>query len=192
MPTFGIPGPVKLGSTLAACALTLLLVAACSSDDDTASPEVTKVTIPPTDTPTSLPTPESTGCVPASGSVGAETLLTIRTPSDDLKFDCDFMSAKAGTEVVVTYVNDSTVFQHTWALVKAGTKDAVSADGGQHPENAYVPPEDDRVLAFMEPLVEPGETREFRFPAPPVGKYEFVCTFPGHNATKFGVFEVTP
>ena len=118
--------------------------------------------------------------------------VSITTPGDDLRYDIDFMSVKAGCDVVLRYVNNATAFQHNWVLAKAGTKDEVAADGGLLQENGFVPPDDDRVLAATIPLVEPGETRELRFSAPPVGKYDFVCTFPGHNATKFGVFEVKP
>ena len=186
MPNFGILDRVKLGSILVMGALGLLILASCGGDGDTAEP---------TDTPT--PTVESTTEVEPTTMVETvttegETVLTITTPGDDLKFDTDLMTVKVGTEVVLTYVNSSTVFQHNWVLVKAGTKDAVAADGGRVPENGYVPEGDDRVLAAIIPLVDPGEIREIRFAAPPVGQYDFVCTFPGHNATKFGMFDVTP
>jgi azurin len=99
------------------------------------------------------------------------------------------MSAPAGSTVIVNYTNGSSVFQHNWVLVDFGTKDEVARDGGGHPDSSYVLPGDDRVFAIIA-LVEPGEVGEVRFQAPAAGTYEFVCTFPGHNATKFGTFEV--
>ena len=59
------------------------------------------------------------------------------------------------------------------------------------PANNWIPPDDNRVIAHTR-LLDPGETGEVRFAAPPVGTYQFVCTFPGHNFTMFGEFEVTP
>ena len=117
--------------------------------------------------------------------------LEINTPGDQLKYDRDFMSAPAGSTVVVTYTNDSSVFQHNWVLVKAGTKDEVARDGGTAGlEGNYLLAGDDRIIVAVDPLVEPGDVGEVRFEAPEAGTYEFVCTFPGHNATKFGIFEV--
>ena len=50
-------------------------------------------------------------------------------------------------------------------------------------------PGDDRVIAQIG-LLDPGEGNEIRFVAPGVGLYQFVCTFPGHNITMFGEFNV--
>ena len=41
-------------------------------------------------------------------------------------------------------------------------------------------------------LLDPGATGEIKFEAPAAGTYQFVCTFPGHGATMFGDFVVTP
>ena len=156
-------------------ALLLFLVAACGGGDE------------PTPTPTPTPTtpPKTPTTLPPSSD------LEINTLGDQLKYDRDFMSASAGSPIVVTYTNNSSVFQHNWVLVRAGTKDEVARDGGTAGlENNYIPPNDDRIIAFITPLVEPGEVGEVRFEAPAPGTYEFVCTFPGHNATKFGTFEV--
>ena len=157
----------------------------------TSGEEASATRAPAQQTETTAPAASDEAEAVPSGGTAGETALTITTPGDDLRYDTASLSAKAGTEVVLTYVNNSTAFKHNWVLVKAGTKDAVAADGGLAPENGHIPEGDDRVLAATIPLVDPGETRELRFPAPPVGEYEFVCTFPGHNATKFGVFEVT-
>lgn len=46
----------------------------------------------------------------------------------------------------------------------------------------------DRYWEMMDQVVL---AEEVRFTAPPPGNYQFVCTFPGHNFTMFGVFEVT-
>ena len=176
-------------SVLGAISLLLLIMTACGGGGEDATPTTAPpapTTPPPaaafTPTPTFTPAPTSDG--------GGVVTLEIGTPDNQLKFDLDFMSAAAGSTVLVRYINDSTVFQHSWVLVEAGTKDEVTRDGGKFPDNGYVQPGDDRVIAAIIPLVEPGEVGEVRFQAPAAGTYEFVCTFPGHNATKFGTFEV--
>ena len=109
---------------------------------------------------------------------------------DELSFDVDWFSVKTGSVVVMTFKNASQVNPHNWVLVKAGTKDAVAAAGAAAgPENDWVAPGDDRVVARIR-LLDPGESGQNRFVAPAVGKYQFVCTFPGHNVTMFGDFEV--
>ena len=100
------------------------------------------------------------------------------------------MSAAAGSEVVVTFNNSSGFNSHNWALVEAGTKDAVAIDGlaaGQG--NHWLPVNDSRVLGATI-LLGPGESADATFTAPAAGTYQFVCTFPGHNSVMFGDFTV--
>ena len=187
---------------LATFTLLLVLVTACGGGGSPTSTPTIKPTATPTPTspsqatsiPTNTPTvgaATATPTTPSGGNAGGVVSLEIITPGDQLKYDIDYMSAPVGSTVVVTYTNNSSVFQHNWVLVEAGTKDEVARDGGTAGDaSAYVPPNDERVLAATIPLVEPGEQVELTFDAPPAGLYEFVCTFPGHNATKFGTFEV--
>ncbi len=58
-------------------------------------------------------------------------------------------------------------------------------------EKGYVP-ESKKVLQATR-LLKPGESEllTFNVPGKP-GKYEFVCTFPGHWRTMYGVFNVNP
>ena len=119
-------------------------------------------------------------------------VLKIGTPDDELKYTHDKLTAKAGTEAVLTYRNSSTVNQHNWVLVLNGTKDAIAAEGAKAgPNNDWTPPDDDRIIAQTK-LIEPGETGEVRFTVPPAGTYQFICTFPGHHTTMLGTFEVVP
>ena len=195
---------MKRGVPLVLATFTLLLVlaAACGGGDASTPTPTIKPTATPTPTSPSQPTPTptpttasggatATPTTPSGGNGGGVVNLEIITPGDQLKYDIDYMTAHPGSTVVVTYTNDSSVFQHNWVLVRDGTKDEVARDGGTAGEaSAYVPQNDERVFAATIPLVEPGEQVELRFEAPPAGLYQFVCTFPGHNATKFGIFEV--
>lgn len=125
--------------------------------------------------------------VPAGGSAATE----ITAAGDALAFNRTKLTASAGQEVVLRFKNTSTLNQHNWVLVKAGTKDAVAAAGAASgPANAWVPLADDRMIAHTQ-LVGPGQATVVRFQAPAAGSYQFVCTFPGHNVTMFGELEVT-
>ena len=119
-------------------------------------------------------------------------LLLITTEGDALQFNLSQLTVKAGSEVVITFKNASTVNQHNFVVVQAGTKDEVAAAGtGAGPDNAWIPQGDDRVIAHSQ-LLDPGASEDIRFTAPSPGNYQFVCTFPGHNFTMFGEFNVTP
>lgn len=113
----------------------------------------------------------------------------IGTVGDELRFDRDTLKETAIHSVRLTFTNASTVNQHNWVLVKPGTKDEVASAGlAAGPENSYIPPDDDRVLAHTG-LLGPGESEEIKFKGQIAGTYEFVCTFPGHSATMFGKFK---
>ncbi len=132
--------------------------------------------------PTATPTPAISGL----------PILDLASAGDKLRFGKDMLTVEAGAEVVVRFRNASSVFQHNWVLVQDGTKDDVAKDGLEAGiGDDYVRPGDQRVVANSR-LLGPGQTEEVRFTAPSVGTYQFVCTFPGHNATMFGAFEVTP
>ena len=122
--------------------------------------------------------------------VPGETFLEIGVNGEALQFDRTFFEVRAGTEVLMEFKNSSDISQHTWVLVEAGTKDEVAAAGvDAGPEFGWIPPDDKRVIA-QAGLLHPGETTRVRFIAPPAGKYQFVCTFPGHSFTMFGDFLV--
>ena len=118
--------------------------------------------------------------------------LDITTEGDALTFSTGTLTAQAGAEVVLTFNNVSAVNQHNWVLVNAGEKDAVATDGtAAGPGNGWLKPDDPRVIANTA-LLDPGATGEVQFTAPEAGTYQFVCTFPGHNVTMLGDFQVNP
>ena len=140
-------------------------------------------------TPTPIPTPTST-LVPTIPPPPAG--LQISVVGNNREFDKDELTAKAGSEVTLTFKNVSTLEQHNWVLVRAGTKNAVAVRGLEWPGDDWVQPGDPDVIANTR-LLDPGETGEVRFTAPEApGAYVFVCSFPGHFVTMFGDFEVIP
>ena len=118
--------------------------------------------------------------------------LSITTEGDAIKFSVGNLTAKAGGEVVLTFTNGAVTQSHNWVLVRAEDKVGVVADGtGAGPENDWIKPDDPRVIAHTK-LLGPEESQELRFPAPPVGAYQFVCTYPGHASGMTGELQVTP
>ena len=124
-------------------------------------------------------------------STGDSVVLEIGSVSSDgLEFDTDVLAASAGAEVALTFKNNAVTQQHNWVLVKNGTKDAVATAGlTLGADNGWIPPDDPNVIANAG-LIAPGESAQVTFTAPSAGTYQFVCTFPGHNLTMFGTFEV--
>ena len=179
----------------------MLLFAACGGGNgdtptptrrppDTVTPAATSST--PMATPSPTVTATSTPVAPTTDGTSPPVAVDISTDGDALAFDKGTLSASAGAEVVLTFANAANSLQHNWVLVQAGAKDEV-ADAGTAagPQNDWIP-EDGRIIAATK-LLDGGASGEARFTAPGVGTYEFVCTFPGHNAAgMFGVFEVTP
>ena len=131
---------------------------------------------------------ESTGT--STGEPVGATGLQINVQGDALEFDASSLSATAGSEVELTFSNGSALFEHNWVLVRPGTKDAVATRGTANPTTGWIQPDDPDVIANTK-LVSAGQTGTISFTAPAAGTYQFVCTFPGHNGTMFGDFEVT-
>jgi len=115
----------------------------------------------------------------------------IRATGDLLEFDSKSMSVKAGEQVILEFLNQAVTQQHNWVLVQSGVKDEIAAAGIAAGASSGWIPQDERILAHTG-LINPGGTGLVQFTAPPAGKYQFVCTFPGHSAAMFGDFEVTP
>jgi ABC-type transport system substrate-binding protein/azurin len=133
----------------------------------------------PDPTPTPAPAPDK-----------ADLKLEIAFKGDAFEFDKDRLTAPPGAEVNLKLTNTSSVNQHNWVLVKAGTKDEVAAAGtAVGPRNDWIPQGDSRIIAQIG-LLDPGQVGEVGFTVPTDGAYQFVCTFPGHNFTEFGTFVV--
>ena len=160
----------------------------------TAPPTKEKGTIAPTPTPVVAVTraPSSGAVQPVTGGSPSDAggPLTISVVGDTLQYDRQSLTVNAGSEVTLSFTNVATVQQHNWVLVKAGTKDEVALAGALIGiAGGYLPEGDDRVLANSN-LLGAGESEEITFAAPAAGTYQFVCTFPGHNATMVGDFIV--
>ena len=185
----------KFGFAVAALIATAVLGAACGGGDGsaaTATHTATKVQATPTE-PGTQPQQSPSTQTPTEPTHDANVVvLEIASLGEEEKFDKAELIVSAGAEVVLRYKNSSTTLEHNWVLVELNSKDDVAFAGMRAgPENNWIPQGDDRVLAQMR-LLGPGEAEEIRFAAPGPGKYQFVCTYPAHNDTMFGSFEVAP
>ena len=177
---------VVLISGLLICALFLAACGGGATPTPTAKPRVTNTPVPTSAVPTVAPATKA----PAATLAGPIKRLEISVNGDALEFDKSGLSVKAGSQVVLSLSNVSTINQHNWVIVQAGTKDDVAGRGSAHSTTDWVQPDDPDVIANTE-LLDPGANGEVSFNAPPPGTYQFVCTFPGHNITMSGDFEVT-
>ena len=156
---------------------TALLLVACGGGEDPAPAPTSKPAA--TAVPTQKPATSVTATVaPATG--GSGTGLEIGSRGDELYFDKDILTAKAGSEVTVKFINTAGALQHNWVLVPTGTETEIAMAGTTAgADNAWIP-DDSRIIA-QSPLVDPGDSASFTFTAPAAGSYIYVCTFPGHN-----------
>lgn len=109
-----------------------------------------------------------------------------------LMFDQAKVTVKAGSKIKLTFNNNDDM-QHNVVITKPGKADAVGETatnmGLEGPKMQYVPKTDD--VLFHTVLVSPGTTASIYFEAPKTpGRYQIVCTYPGHYATMQAVFEV--
>jgi azurin len=152
--------------------LTLLIAAGCST--------------PPASTPTSTGTPASTpAAAPASRAHDGRAIEI--TANDTMKFSVTEITAKPGESLSVTLVNTGTTpkfsMGHNWVLLAAGVDaQAFVVGSAEAVTTDYIPgpPLKAQVLAASK-LLGPKERDTVTFTAPTApGRYEFVCSFPGH------------
>ena len=174
----------------------MLATAACGGDETSSTPRP-RATAGPTVTgqngATQAPVAEAgptDAMIAFENGTGPFVELTIGSAGDALEFDGDSLTVAAGDRVQLTLDNNSTLNQHNWVLVTDGTKDEVSQRGSSYPDNGWLEPGDPDVIAFT-PLLDTETVGSVGFVAPSAGTYQFVCTFPAHNVTMFGAFEVT-
>ena len=171
---------------------TLIFVAVACGGGATATPlPKPRATNTPAPTSVAEPTtpPAAATEAPAATPVGPVERLEISVNGDALEFDKNSLSVGAGSQVVLKFSNVSAINQHNWVLVRAGTGKAVSERGALHPTTDWLEPGDPDVIANTK-LLATAATGEVSFAAPSAGTYQFVCTFPGHNATMTGDFQV--
>ena len=117
--------------------------------------------------------------------------------NDLMQYDKSELSAPASCkEITVTLQHTGKLpreaMGHNWVLVNAADLAAVATAGmGAGLASDYVAPDDKRVLAHTK-TIGGGETTSVTFRTSILkkgGAYQYLCTFPGHNALMHGVFK---
>ena len=116
--------------------------------------------------------------------------------TDQMQYDKKELSAPASCKQITVTLHHTgklpkEAMGHNWVLVKADDLGAVATAGmGAGIANDYVPAGDKRVLAHTR-MVGGGESASVTFASALLargGSYQYLCTFPGHNALMRGTF----
>ena len=144
----------------------------------------------------SSPSPESASspAAPAASTSTAAPAAAVHdgrpieiTGNDTMKFSVTEIKAKPGEKLSVTLVNIGTTpkfsMGHNWVLVTSGIDiQPFLVASAEAVTTEYVPvaTNKDKILAATK-LLGPKERDTVTFTAPTTpGRYEFLCTFPGH------------
>jgi len=141
----------------------------------------------PTPSDPANPTTAATPAAAAPRAVVHDGRAIEITGNDTMKFSVTEIKAKPGEKLSVTLVNIGTTpkfsMGHNWLLLAAGVdiqpflvKSAEAVTTDYVPLAAYP----DKILAYTK-LLGPKERDTATFAAPTTpGRYEFLCSFPGH------------
>ncbi|MCI0432865.1 MAG: plastocyanin/azurin family copper-binding protein [Gemmatimonadetes bacterium] len=129
---------------------------------------------------------------PAQRSAAPDTVITVRTTGNNLAFEPDRLTVKAGATIRIRYINESTL-GHNLVIVKTDDDiDPLGAAAYDAASTGYVPMQHrDRMIAWTA-LASPGQTVEVDFTAPPAGTYPFVCLVDGHFNVMVGTLTSRP
>jgi azurin len=135
---------------------------------------------PATDTASRTPAAETAAAPEAPGRA-----VEI-TANDAMKFSVTEIKASPGERLTVTLVNKGTTpkfsMGHNWVLLAAGTdSQAFVVAAAEAVTTDYVPAGAKAQVVAATKLLGPNERDAVTFTAPSApGRYEFVCSFPGH------------
>jgi azurin len=124
-------------------------------------------------------------------------IFIIHTVHEQLRYDTTKLTVQAGKPFEVIFENDD-VMPHNFVIVPPGKHtDIGTAAMTMTPSQldkegrAYLPKAHERDIIAATKLIEPGRKEQIKVKAPgKPGKYEFVCTFPGHALIMWGTLEV--
>jgi azurin len=147
---------------------------------------------------TTLATAALLGAFAAVPYAHAADPCTLEISGNDLmQYDKPELSAPATCKEITVTLHHSgklpkEAMGHNWVLVNAADLAAVATAGlGAGLASDFVPPGDQRVLAHTK-TIGGGESASVTFPTSILkkgGAYQYLCTFPGHNALMHGSFK---
>jgi azurin len=129
---------------------------------------------------------QATKAAPKAAAAKAGAVKTVVvTGTDAMKFAPAVIRVKAGEKVKVSLKGVSQLpkmaMAHNFVLLKAGTDaTAFATAAASARDTAFVPAKFKAQVIAASGLAGGGETVDVEFTAPAAGKYQFICTFPGH------------
>lgn len=128
-------------------------------------------------------------------AANADTCSFTIESTDQMTFTSPELSVPAScATVTITLKHIGTqpanVMGHNWVLTETKKMRSVAIAGMNAPENAYVPPDDARVIAHTA-VIGGGQSDTITFSTDgmtPGGDYSFFCSYPGHWSIMKGKF----
>jgi len=153
-----------------------------SQNTNTASTDTTKIYTPPP------APPYDPNAIDAKAPVITLDLSADGNTMADMKYTPTTLTVKSGSTVKINFKNNGKdeSMQHNFVLVKNGTAEAV-ATAAINIDN-HIPPSADVLYGI--PATKPGSLTVITFAAPPIGTYQYICTYPGHWQKMQGTFIV--
>ena len=118
----------------------------------------------------------------------------VLTGNDLMQYDKNEIRVKAGQKVKLTLRHigkmDINVMGHNVIILKQGVVPSeFAAKAATEKDNGYIPAGTQDIIAHTN-LIGGGQVTTIEFDAPPVGTYDFLCSFPAHFALMQGKFIV--
>jgi uncharacterized protein len=119
--------------------------------------------------------------------------VKVGTRGDELYFDKNTISAKAGATLKITFTNQaspSSALQHNLLVIQPGKLEEVAnAALVAGPDKGYIP--DSPLVLGHTQLLAPGQSETLALTLPNVpGDYPYFCSYPGHPLTMNGILKV--
>lgn len=143
------------------------------------------------ETATTDETPTATTETATASGEALEAAVFEIEGNDQMKFNQDLFTVKAGQEIQITLKNVGELpkesMGHNFVVLTPGTD--VAAFGGEAfkaKDNDYIPATFASSIVAHTKLLGPGESDTITFTIAEAGEYEFICSFPGHWGTMRG------
>jgi azurin len=124
-----------------------------------------------------------------SGASHRTINISVSDPVDGkMSYSLSRITARPGERLRIVFVSLGTlpklVMAHNWLLLRLGVDPkGFSDDAATARETDFIPPQRKAQVIASSLLIGPGERDEITFTVPKVaGKYNYICTFPGHFA----------
>ena len=120
------------------------------------------------------------------------TVIRIATVVERMSYDVKELSIKAGKKIKLTFANPD-FMPHNLLIVQPGSSQEIGLAAMAMGAEGFAKdfrPDSDKIIVGTK-MIDNGEEETIEFTAPTKpGKYEFVCTFPGHFMLMKGVLNV--